>query len=234
VLTQEGCAYNISAVKLNPYVPILMSATFGALNILGAVWSFPLASATKEHSLPDRTVTLPASKSFLAFTKAQAEAGGAVVYAKEPIPFDPPTDRGSYYLYGYVGASQALSAPVAVYLRAKDPSEDPACKVLVAPSAAQNGDGDSSVHVCGEGQDDLRVALVVFAGTSLSSFCSTKNTLQENPKVDASLLRDKFWIGIRWTPLFPHPLAFSFSNVAAYGPLPSSIPSLCAPTYCSR
>jgi hypothetical protein len=123
---------------------------------------------------------------------------------------------------------------VAVYIRAKDPSEDSTCKVLVAPSAAQNEDVGSSAYVCGEGEDDLRVALVVFAGTILSSFCSTKNTLQENPKVDASFLRDKFWIGIRWSPLFPHPLTFSFSNVTAYGPRPSTIPSLCAAAYRPR
>lgn len=193
-----------------------------------------LASVTKEYPLPDRIVGVPAPKPLLDSIEAQAGTRGLVVYAKEPIPFNSPADKGSYYLYGYVGTSQPLSAPVAIYIRAKDPSEDPTCKVFATPSVIQDEVANSYVYVCGEGENDLRVALVEFAGTSLSSFCSSKNTTQERRWVDATFLRDKFWIGIRWTPLFPHPLTVSFSNVMAYGPSTSNTPSLCATTPPSR
>jgi len=89
---------------------------------------------------------------------------------------------------------------------------------------------DSAVYVCGEGQDDLRVALVEFVGTNLSSFYSSKGTpLGGRPRevceVDASLLGESFWIGIGWKPLFPYPLTFSLSDAIAYGPLiPAILP----------
>jgi len=81
--------------------------------------------------------------------------------------------------------------------------------------------GDSSVYVCVEGQNDLKVALVEFVGTNLSSFHSSKGTLLRNTpqewcEVGASLLGERFWIGIGWSLLFPYPLTFNFSNAIAY------------------
>jgi hypothetical protein len=167
----------------------------------------------------------------LDFAKVQAEAGRLVVYAKEPIPFDSSESKGSYVLYGYVGASEPLNAPVLVYIRARDPGEDPACEAFVAPLAVQNEVvDDSTVYVCGEGQNDLRVALVEFAGANLSSFRSSKGTPlggtpQGGCEVGASLLGERFWIGIGWSLLFPYPLTFSFSDAIAYGPLiPAILP----------
>jgi len=222
-------------MKRDEWMAVLVSVALA----IGVGWlglgSYSLDKLTKENSLPDRTVVLPAPKPLLDSTKTQAKTRGLVVYAKEPVPFKSPTDRGSYLLYGYVGASQALSAPVAIYVRAEDPSEDPACKALIAPLPAQDGAVDSTVYVCEEGQNDLRIALLEFVGTSLSSFCSLEDKLQQGRHgVDATFFRGGFWIGIRWTPLFPHPLAFSFSNVTAYGPLPSATPPLCAPASRSR
>ncbi len=154
-----------------------------------------------------------------------------VVYAREPMPFDSSENKGSYVLYSYIGASEPLNAPVPVYIRVKDPGEDPACKVFVAPLVVQREVvGDSTAYVCGEGQDDLRVAWAEFVGTNLSSFRSSKGTplrgeSQETCEVDASLLGEGFWIGIGWSLLFPYPLTFNFSHAIAYGPLiPAILP----------
>jgi hypothetical protein len=167
----------------------------------------------------------------LDFAKVQAEAGRLVVYAKEPIPLDSSESKGSYMLYGYLGASEPLNAPVHVYIRSKDPGEDPTCEVFVAPLVLQKEVvDDSTVYVCGEGPNDLRVALAEFMGTNLSSFHSSKGTplrgtAQERCEVDASLLGERFWIGIGWNPLFPYPLTFAFSDAIAYGPLiPAILP----------
>ncbi len=185
----------------------------------------------KEQFFPERVVSLPAPKPLWDFAKAHAETGRLVVYAKEPMPFDSPENKGSYALYSYIGASEPLNALVPVYIRAKDPGEDPACEVFVAPLVVQREVVDhSTVYVCGEGQDDLRVAWVEFVGTSLSSFRSSngtplRGTPQEPCEVDASLLEEGFWIGIGWSPLFPYPLTFNFSNAMAYGPLIPAIRS---------
>jgi hypothetical protein len=112
---------------------------------------------------------------------------------------------------------------VPVYIRAKDPGKDPACEVFVAPLVVQKQVvDDSTVYICGEGQNDLRVALVEFVGTNLSRFFSSKGgslggTPQNLCEVGASLLGERFWIGIGWSPLFPYPLTFSFSDAVAYG-----------------
>ncbi len=207
--------------------------------VLGvAIWLLSLtffgvrqASVIKEHSLPERVISLPAPKLLWDFAEAHSETGRLVVYAKEPMPLDSSENKGSYMLYSYVGASEPLNALVPVYIRAKDPGEDPACKVFVAPLVVQGEVvGDSTVYVCGEGQNDLRVALVEFVGTNLSSFRSSKGSPlrgrpQRSCEVDASLLGERFWIGIGWSPLFPYPLTFNFSDAIAYGPLiPAILP----------
>jgi hypothetical protein len=132
---------------------------------------------TKEYPLPDRVVGLPAPNLLLDSAKAQAGARGLVVYAEEPMSFDSPANRGFYLLYGYVEASRALDASLGIYARAKDPGEDPTCRVLVAPLPVLDGVVDSTVYVCEEGQNDLRVASTKFANASLSSFCSLRGTL---------------------------------------------------------
>ncbi len=186
-----------------------------------------LDALTKEHPLPDRVIGLPAPKLLLDSAKAQAGTGGLVVYAKEPMSFDSPASRGFYVVYGYVEASQVLNGSVAIYARTKDPGQDPACKVFVVPFALQGEAVDSTVYVCEEGQDDIRVASAEFANAGLSSFCSMRSTLQESARVGRAFVKGRFWIGIRWNPLFPHPIALSFSNVVSYGPAPFILPSLC-------
>jgi hypothetical protein len=187
-----------------------------------------LYTFTKEYPLPDRTVGLPAPEILLSSAKAQTEGKGLVVYTKEPMSFNPPASRGFYYLYGYVVASQTLGAPVGVYVRSKAPGEDPTCKVLPALLATQNEVADSSAYVCEESQEDLRAAVAKFANATFSPFCSLGETLKETHRVGVTFSKGKFWIGIRWNPLFSHPLTFSFSNVTAYGPAPVSAPSFCA------
>jgi hypothetical protein len=65
-----------------------------------------LGVLTKEYSLPDRFIGLPAPKLILDFTKTQAEAGGLVVYAKEPISFNRQVHGGFYKKRG-VGSHNA-------------------------------------------------------------------------------------------------------------------------------
>ncbi len=205
--------------------PFLMTLGFAALFLFSGFLQLRQALVMKEHSLPERVVSLPAPKPLWDFAEAHSETGRLVVYAKEPMPFDSSENKGSYGLYSYLGASEPLNAPVPVYIRAKDPGEDPACKVFVAPLVVQREVvGDSAVYVCGEGQDDLKVAWVEFVGTNLSWFHSSKgmplrDTPQERCEVDASLLGERFWIGIGWSPLFPYPLTFNFSDAIVYGPL---------------
>jgi len=127
-----------------------------------------------------------------------------------------------------VEASQALNGSVAIYARAKDPGQDPACKVFVTLLAVQGEAVDSTVYVCEEGQDDIRVASAEFANAGFSPFCSIRSTLQESAGVGRVFVKGRFWIGIRWNPLLPYPIAFSFSNVVSYGPAPFIPPSLCA------
>jgi hypothetical protein len=190
-----------------------MAIGAGLLLVLGIVH---LNTLSKEYPLPDRTLGVPAPKLLLDATKAQAGAKGLVVYAKEPVSFNSPAGEDFYLLRGYVGVSQAPNAPVITYVRAKDPGEDPACKVLPATLTVQNEIVDSSVYVCEEGRSDLKAEAVNFADTRFSSFsfCSL-------------ISQGKFWIGIRWSPLFSYPLTFSFANMTAYGPLPSVSPSFC-------
>lgn len=207
--------------------PLLMTLGVATWLFSQAFFAFRQASVIKEHPLPEQVVSLPAPKPLLDFAKVQVETGRLVVYAKEPIPFDLSENKGSYsyVLYGYLGASEPLNAPVHVYIRAKDPGEDPACQVFVAPLVLQRKVvDDSTVYVCGEGQNDIRVASVEFVGANLSSFRSSKGaplrgTPQEWCEVDANLLGERFWIGIGWNLLFPYPLTFSFSDAVAYGPL---------------
>jgi len=193
-----------------------------------------LGFLTKEYPLPDRFVSLPTPKLILDFTKTQAEAGGLVVYAKEPISFNRQVSGGFYLLYGYLGASQTLNASVGIYARTKDPREDPACKALVAPLAVKDGAVDSTVYVCEEKQNDLRVASAMFVNAGLSSFCSSKSSFRESARAGRIFKKGRFWIGAGWNPLFPHPLAFSFSNMVAYGPFPTATPPLCVSTSRSR
>ena len=215
--------------------PFLVTLGFATWLLSSAFFYFWQASVIKERSLPERMVSLPAPKLLLDFAKAHAETGRLVVYAKEPMPLysseNKGENKGSYMLYGYVGASEPLNALVSVYIRAKDPGEDPACGVFVAPWVVQGKVlDDSTVYVCGEGQHDLRVALVEFVGTNLSSFRSSKGDPlkgipQKDCEVDASLLGERFWIGIGWSLLFPYPLTFNFSDAIAYGPLiPAILP----------
>jgi hypothetical protein len=199
-----------------------------ALLVLDFVY---LYTFTKEYPLPERTLRLPAPEILSDSAKAQTGAKGLVVYAKEPMSFNPPANRGFYYLYGYVLASQPLGAPVGVYVRAKDPSEDLACKVLPATLTVQNEVADSAVYVCEEGQNDLKAAVAKFMNTTFSSFCSLKESAQETYQVGATFSKGRFWIGIKWNPLLSYPLIFSFSNVIAYGPAPIGTPSFCAPIY---
>ncbi len=202
-----------------------MTLGFATWFLSSAFFYFWQASVIKEHSLPERMVSLPAPKLLLDFAEAHSETGRLLVYAKEPMPLDSSENKGSYMLYGYVRASEPLNALVPLYIRAKDPGEDPACEVFFAPLVVQREVIDhSTVYVCGEGQEDLRVALVEFVGTNLSSFRSSKGDPlrgipQKDCEVDASRLGERFWIGIRWSPLFPYPLTFNFSDAIAYGPL---------------
>ncbi len=211
----ESCYRTPFLIVLGVAIWLLSSAFFAVRQ----------ASVIKEQSLPERVVSLPAPKPLWDFAEAHAETGRLVVYAREPMPFDSSENKGSYVLYSYVGASEPLNALVPVYIRAKDPGEDPACEVFVAPLVVQREVvGDSTVYVCGEGQDDLRVAWVEFVGTNLSSFRPSKGDPlrgipQKDCEVDASLLGERFWIGIGWSPLFPHPLTFNFSNAIIIGPL---------------
>jgi len=119
-------------------------------------------------------------------------------------------------LYGDIEASQALNASVSVYARAKDPSKDPACKSFTAPLATRNEVINSSVYVCEEGQNDIRVASAKFVNTGLSSFSSLKNTVQETVKAGTAFARGRFWIGIGWSPLLPLAKRFS-SKIGAAG-----------------
>jgi hypothetical protein len=199
--------------------------------LLGTLY---LGVLTKEYPLPDRFVSLPAPKLIWDFTKTQAGAGELVVYAKEPISFNRQVGGGFYLLYGYLGASQALNASVGVYARTKDPKEDPACKPLIAPLAVKDGAVDSTVYVCEEKQNDLRVASAEFVNVGLSSFCSSKSSLGESARAGRIFQKGRFWIGTGWNPLFPHPLAFNFSNMVAYGPFPTTYPSSCVSTSRSR
>ncbi len=176
-----------------------------------------LKAVTKEQPLSNRIIGLPASSFFLRSTKTQAEAKGFVVYAKEPVSFKS-VSRGSYIVYGDVEASQALSASVGIYARAKDPGEDPTCKVFTAPLAVRGGGVSSPVYVCEEGQNDIRVASAKFVNTGLSSFSSYKGTVRETRRVGKLFAGGRFWMGIGWSPLFPHPLAFGLSNMTICGP----------------
>ncbi len=193
-----------------------------------------LGVITKEYPLPDRFVSLPAPKLILDSTKAQAEAGGLVVYAKELISFNREVRGGFYFLYGYVGASQTLNASVGIYARTKDPREDPACKALVAPLVAKGEVVGSAVYVCEEKQGDLRVASAEFVNAGLSSFCSSRSSLGESARAGRIFQKGRFWIGVGWNPLFPHPLTFSFSNMVAHGPFATDTPPLCVSTSRSR
>jgi hypothetical protein len=176
-----------------------------------------LKAVTKEQPLPNRIIGLPAPSLFLGSIKTQAEAKGFVVYAKEPASFKS-VSRGSYIVYGDAEASQALNASVAIYARAKDPGEDPACKVFTAPLAVRGGVVSSPVYVCEEGQNDIRVASAKFVNAGLSPFSSRKDTVRETHRVGKAFARGRFWMGIGWSPLFPHPLAFRLSNMTICGP----------------
>ncbi len=176
-----------------------------------------LKAVTKEQPLPNQIIGLPAPSLFLGSTKAQAEVKGFVVYAKEPVSFKS-VSRGSYTVYGDAEASQALNASVGIYARAKDPGEDPACKVFAAPLAVQGRVVNHPVYVCEEGQNDIRVASAKFVNTGLSSFSSHKGTVRETYRVGKAFAGGRFWVGIGWSPLFPHPLAFGLSNMTICGP----------------
>jgi hypothetical protein len=65
----------------------------------------------------------------------QIGGGEKVIYAKEPLSFK--GFLGFYTVRGYLKASQPLSDAVSVYVRAEYPANDPACKVLTAPSQSQ-------------------------------------------------------------------------------------------------
>jgi ABC-type multidrug transport system fused ATPase/permease subunit len=129
-----------------------------------------------------------------------------VIYAKERLSFKGPS--GVYTVRGYLRASQPLNAIISIYVRAKDPADDPTCEVLTAPSQTQRGVMEPS-YVCERGQGDARAAVVQFANVSFASFCSS------NSEAYRVVAQGEFWIGVAWDPFLPHPLTLLFDDLTA-------------------
>jgi hypothetical protein len=145
--------------------------------------SFPSASCP--YPFPSRSGTSP-------------EAIG-IIYAKEPLSFKGPS--GAYTVRGYLKASRSLSAAVGVYVRAKNPADDPTCKALTV--------SESLVYVCERGKDDAKAAVTEFRNVSFASFCSS------DPGAYRVVAQGEFWIGVEWDPFLPRSLTLLFDDLAA-------------------
>jgi hypothetical protein len=177
---------------------LLFNLTYGLLMIAFLAFIIYLMNASSGYStpylLPQRILSLPVPEQIGDLTGSKG-----IIYAKEPLSFKGPS--GAYTVRGYLKASRSLSAAVGVYVRAKNPADDPTCKALTV--------SESLVYVCERGKDDAKAAVTEFRNVSFASFCSS------DPGAYRVVAQGEFWIGVEWDPFLPRSLTLLFDDLAA-------------------